>query len=142
MTPAETPTECAEFNWGKVSLTVHHADLHAEIESLKESAFLASKRAVKAETIVADLAWFYRVIQAGTEVAHVERGSKLNLSPSEVAGLRRALESIAAKDARIRELVAQVQDGLDSWPAFGLTNGQRQWRLQAKAALARSEEKP
>ena len=41
--------------------------------------------------------------------------------------------------ALIRELAAQVQDGLDSWPAFGITNGQRQWRLQAKAALARSE---
>ena len=109
MTPAETPTKCAELTWGKVSLPVHHADLHAEIESLKESAFLASKRAVKAETIVADLAWFYRVIQAGTEVAHVERGSKLNLSPSEVAGLRRALESIAEKDARIRELVGAIR---------------------------------
>ena len=46
---------------------------------------------------------------------------------------------IEALYARIRELVAQVQDGLDTWPAFGITNGQRQWRLQAKAALARSE---
>ena len=47
--------------------------------------------------------------------------------------------SLAEKDARIRELEAQVSDGLDSWPSFGITNGQRQWRLQAKAALARSE---
>ena len=48
----------------------------------------------------------------------------------------------AVQDARIRELEAQVSDGLDSWPSFGITNGQRQWRLQAKTALARSSEVP
>ncbi len=47
---------------------------------------------------------------------------------------------VAQQAARIRELEAQVQDGLDSWPAFGITNGQRQWRLQATAALRESKE--
>ena len=119
MTPAETPTECAARKENTTGFRQAVWDL------LDEDADL-NRCGICGHEYFSDDNWDDIDPHAVEYAEHLNHHTRV----------------IQEKDARIRELEAQVSDGLDSWPSFGITNGQRQWRLQAKTALARSEAKP